>query len=251
MASPPKATTVLLDMDGILAEVSKSYRVCIVNTCKEYGATSITLDTVGEWKARGGCNNDWVLSLDLIKSDPNGDKNATLEQVTETFERFYQGHGDTPGACELETLIPTRETLQELRDRSEHLAIVTGRPRSDCDKFLKIHNIDSLFEACVCMEDGPPKPDAFPVLRACELLGVEPSDKVLMVGDTPDDIRSALAAGCRAIGVSTPEAAAAAAMDGKEHHENLLSTALKECGAEVVLEPGFVRLLDYLPEKAN
>jgi phosphoglycolate phosphatase-like HAD superfamily hydrolase len=80
---------------------------------------------------------------------------------------------------------------------------------------------------------------------------VEPSDKVLMVGDTPDDIRSALAAGCRAIGVSTPEAAAAAAKDGKEHHENLLSTSLKECGAEVVLEPGLVGLLDYLPEKTS
>ncbi len=223
--APPKATTVLLDMDGILAEVSKSYRTCIVKTCKEYGATSITYDTVAEWKARGGCNNDWVLSRDLIQSDPNGDKNATLDQVTETFERFYQGHGDTPGACELETLIPSRETLKELRERSEHLAIV--------------------------MEDGPPKPDAFPVRRACELMGVEPSGKVLMVGDTPDDVRSALAAGCRAIGVSTPEAAAAAAQDGKEHHENLLSNSLKECGAEVVLEPGFVGLLDYLPDKAS
>jgi HAD superfamily hydrolase (TIGR01548 family) len=249
--APPKATTVLLDMDGILAEVSKSYRNCIVKTCKEYGATSITYDTVAEWKARGGCNNDWVLSRDLIQSDPNGDKNVTLDQVTETFERFYQGHGDTPGACELETLIPSRETLKELRERSEHLAIVTGRPRSDCDKFLEIHNITNLFEVCVCMEDGPPKPDAFPVRRACELMGVEPSGKVLMVGDTPDDVRSALAAGCRAIGVSTPEAAAAAAQNGKEHHENLLSNSLKECGAEVVLEPGFVGLLDYLPEKAS
>lgn len=249
--TPPKATTVLLDMDGILAEVSKSYRACIVATCKEFGATSITFDTVGEWKAQGGCNNDWVLSLDLIKSDPNGDKSATLEKVTETFERFYQGDGDTPGACELETLIPTKKTLQELRDRCEHLAIVTGRPRSDCDKFLEIHDIDGLFEASVCMEDGPPKPDAFPVRRACELVGVEPSDKVLMVGDTPDDVRSALAAGCRAIGVTTPEAAAAASQDGKEHHENLLSIALKECGAEVVLEPGLVELLDYLPEKTD
>ena len=65
----------------------------------------------------------------------------------------------------------------------------------DCELFLKIHAIDHLFEVSVCMEDGPPKLDPFPVIQACELLGVEPSDKVLMVGDTPDDIRSALAAG--------------------------------------------------------
>jgi len=40
------------------------------------------------------------------------------------------------------------------------------------------------------MEDGPPKPDPTPVLKACEYLGVSPSSSVLMIGDTPDDIRA-------------------------------------------------------------
>uniref|UniRef100_A0A7S1YLT9 Uncharacterized protein n=1 Tax=Grammatophora oceanica TaxID=210454 RepID=A0A7S1YLT9_9STRA len=252
------ATTLLLDMDGVLAEVSKSYRAAIVATCHEYGAKSITVDTVSDWKAKGGCNNDWILSLDLIKSDPKGQPDVTLEQVTDTFESFYQGDNDNdkrPGLCELETLIPSMDTMKELRKRATGgVAIVTGRPRKDCNKFLKQYNLEQFVDHSVCMEDGKPKPDPFPIQRACELLGVEklPSDKVIMVGDTPDDIRSAVAAGCIGVGVSTPEAYEEMKAQGKSHDEAKLPKAMKECGAKTILEPGFADLVDmFAPAKGD
>ena len=37
-----------------------------------------------------------------------------------------------------------------------------------------------LFKASFCMEDGPAKPDPFPVTRAAELLGVKPADTALV-----------------------------------------------------------------------
>lgn len=248
----PLATTLLLDMDGVLAEVSKSYRASIVSTCHSFGATSITNDIISEWKARGGCNNDWVLSLDLIKSDPNGKKDVTIEEVTEMFEKFYQGDENNPGRCELETLIPSMETMEELKRRcGAKIAIVTGRPRKDCNKFLKIHKLDTMVDVCVCMEDGPPKPDPFPVARALELLGVEPSKEVIMVGDTPDDIRSALACGCRGVGVATPESVVVSKREGRAHDSCKLSVAMMECGADVVLEPGFEKLIEMFADPAK
>lgn len=246
------ATTLLLDMDGVMAEVSKSYRASIIATCHEYGATSVTLDTVSEWKTRGGCNNDWVLSRDLIRSVGEDAAAAvpTLEQVTETFERFYQGDGTVPGLCETESLIPTRALLEELHARCEgRTAVVTGRPRSDCDKFLRLHGLDRLFPVRVCMEDGPAKPDPFPVVRACELLGVAADDHVIMVGDTPDDVRAAVRAGCRAVGVATPEGAAAMSEAGRAFDETDLCVAMTQCGAERNVRPGLEELLEAFPKQ--
>ena len=77
----------------------------------------------------------------------------------------------------------TQALIQEIRRRCpKGLAVVTGRPRKDCDTFLQTHNIAALFDACVCMEDGPPKPDPFPVARACELLGVDPKETLMVRG---------------------------------------------------------------------
>lgn len=247
MSPTKKYTTVLFDMDGVLAEVSKSYRAAIERTCHSYGATSVTQQTITEWKARGNANDDWKLSYNLIQADSNGKKDITLEQVTETFEKFYQGDGDVPGLCRLETLIPDRATLEAIRQRSQPgMGIVTGRPRRDCMTFLEQHRLSHLFDVFYCMEDGPGKPDPYPLTRACELLGIQPSKQVVFIGDTPDDVNAAMAAGCSCVGVTTPEAAAAQEENGEPHEDALISRKLKEIGADVVLPPGFVELVDML-----
>jgi len=115
--------------------------------------------------------------------------------------------------------------------------------------FLNLHGLLSLSSLgpdvpCVCMEDGPAKPSAFPVLKACELLGVEPGEAVVMVGDTPDDIRAAIKAGCTGVGVATPDEYRKALEAGKGPEDTNLGKAMMDCGAKKVMKPG----LDELPD---
>jgi len=180
----------LLDMDGVLADVSSSFRVAIQATCAAHGV-EVTADDVAAIKREGDANNDWVVSWRLI---------TRRGGTPTTFEALYQGTPDQPGLRRTERLIPERAVLERLKARAV-LGIVTGRPRADALRFLEEHALTGLFDAVVCMEDGPLKPDPFPVREAMRRLGVSTA---WMVGDTVDDARSARRAGALPLGVVAP-----------------------------------------------
>jgi phosphoglycolate phosphatase-like HAD superfamily hydrolase len=101
---------------------------------------------------------------------------------------------------EKETLLVSKEVLERISTRVK-LGVVTGRPNRDALTFLKKHRIAHLFKAIVTMNDGPVKPDPGPIQLACKKLNIT---RAWMVGDTPDDMRSARSAGVLPIGVVAP-----------------------------------------------
>lgn len=187
---------VLFDMDGVLANVSGSYRAAIVATADEFGVT-VTPEQIRAEKERGNANDDWILTHRLVLA---GGGKGTLEQVTAAFERRYQGTDGQPGLRSTETLMMSREALLALGKKVK-LAVVTGRPRRDALVFLEEYGIADLFEVMATMEDQPGKPDPHPVRCALERLGVS---SAWMIGDTVDDIRASRAAGVVPIGVVAP-----------------------------------------------
>jgi len=183
----------LFDLDGVLADVSRSYRAAIIATARCFGV-SVSNAEIDVAKQRGDANDDWALTRTLLL---DRGRDVPLAEVTLRFEEFYQGTSTSPGLREREELLVPRETIAAWRERFP-LAVVTGRPRADAQRFLERFELSSLFDAVVCREDAPLKPAPEPVRRALGALGVR---SAWMLGDTSDDLAAARAAGVVPIGV--------------------------------------------------
>jgi len=186
----------LLDMDGVLADVSQSYRRTIIATADAFGVT-LEQDEVTRAKVEGLSNNDWILTRLMMKRKG---VHASLADVTRTFEKIYQGTEEDPGLRRCEDLLIERSTLERLARRLK-IGVVTGRPRGDAERFLREKGIGDLVSVVVCMGETEAKPSPEPVRLAMEKLG---ANRAWMVGDTADDVRAAREAGVIPLGVAAP-----------------------------------------------
>lgn len=89
-----------------------------------------------------------------------------------------------------------RRTLDALRRRGINIGILTRNKRENAQAVAKKHNL--AFDAIVDRQDGPAKPDAFGVLRLCEIFAAKPAE-TLVVGDFLYDLLSAKAANATSV----------------------------------------------------
>lgn len=119
-----------------------------------------------------------------------------LDGMLQEFFAYYTEH-----AIDHTRLLPgAREVLDQLR----HLprALCTNKPRVTTNAVLERLGIASDFDAVVAQGDVPQtKPHPAPLQRIAELLRL-PCEQLVMVGDGPQDIECARAAGARSIGIS-------------------------------------------------
>jgi HAD superfamily phosphatase len=186
---------IVFDMDGVLTEVSESYREAIVQTVAHFTGMQIARDLIQEYKNQGGWNNDWALSQKIA-----ADLGVAVEygDVVSAFnERFLGQNGD--GLIRRETWFPKAGLLDRLASRFE-LAIFTGRLRYEADISLTRFAADVRFHPIICSDDivnGKPAPDGLH-----SIMRMKPGRKLIYVGDTVDDARSASTAGVPFIGIA-------------------------------------------------
>lgn len=210
----------LFDMDGVLVDVSGSYREAIISTASIFGV-EVTPSDIASAKALGNASDDWDLTRRLCLA---AGVEVPLDTVRDEFERIYQGDDDREGLKLQETLLVDPKRLQAWSQRMP-LGIVTARPRQDASALLDRFDIGRHFTAVVAREDAPSKPDPAPVALALDRLGVS---RAWMIGDTPDDLEAARAAGVVPIAVAVPGdersslAGAARIMDSVNEIEEVL-----------------------------
>ena len=110
----------------------------------------------------------------------------------------------TAGLINNETSLIDAATLKNLAAR-HRLGIATGRPRAEAEYTLNRFNIAPYFETLVTHDDvvsagAKGKPNPWSLLKTVRQMNPSPQ-KCAYIGDTPDDIRAAKAAGFLAIGI--------------------------------------------------
>lgn len=223
-SQPRRFDAVLWDMDGVLVDVSGSYRLAIMETAAAFTGKPTEPGTVQRFKDMGGYNNDWKLTAAIVAE---AGVTVAYEDVVEAFQKRYRGASFDGLIASEPAIIDGAKTLGALADAGYLTALVTGRPNEEARWTLGRFGWDKFLQIVVGMEsqEGRGKPDPFPLTKAMGLLerAVEPA-RAVYVGDTGDDMVAARAAGMYAVGVVPPY------LDFAAH-----SAKLRECGAHEVL----------------
>lgn len=187
---------VLFDMDGVLVDVSGSYRLAVKKTVEFFLGHEISLSKIQEYKNKGGFNNDWDLTQEILKDYGIQKKKDVLVKV---FQKNYLGD-NFDGLIKNEKWMLKENVLKRISANFK-MGIVTGRPHKEACYALERFKMKAYFPVLITMEDVPvyrAKPDPLGILLALRELKIKGA---FYVGDTVDDIKAARRANTVPIGV--------------------------------------------------
>ncbi|MBS3100767.1 histidinol-phosphate transaminase [Candidatus Woesearchaeota archaeon] len=183
----------IFDIDGVLVDVSKSYRLAIKKTVEYFTGRSTSFEEIQEYKNKGGLNNDWDLTEAIIKAKG---ESVDKKKIIKKFQNYYNN------LINNEKWLLDRRILKSLSKRYT-LAILTGRPRKEAYSVLKRSKITNCFSTMVAMEDIT-KQKPFPA-GLLKILNQYPNLDAYYFGDTIDDMKTAISANIKSIGILPPQ----------------------------------------------
>jgi len=189
-----ESQVLVFDMDGVLVDVTDSYRETIVRTVAHFTGQTISRDTIQDYKNQGGWNNDWALSQKICH-DLGVD--IPYSKIVDYFNWLFLGQG----LIHRERWLPRNGLLDRLGVKFE-LAIFTGRTTEEAEITLNREGLRDRFLLVTAndVEHEKPAPDGL-----LKIAALRPSKKLLYVGDTVDDARCARAAQVPFVGIAATQ----------------------------------------------
>ncbi|AFY38966.1 HAD superfamily (subfamily IA) hydrolase, TIGR01548 [[Leptolyngbya] sp. PCC 7376] len=228
---------VIFDIDGVVRDVSKSYRRAIADTVEHYtkGEYRPSMAEIDSLKAEGFWNNDWKASQEFIK---RWDEEIAVDydELVNFFQLKYRGN-NFDGYITEEPLLMNMTYLDGLSDNNFGWGFFSGAMRGSAEFILK-KRLGLTEPVLVAMEDAPEKPDPTGLFQAIAQLESPENEglPVAYVGDTAADMKVIGKAAEQqptrqwcAIGVIPPHARTG---DDKEY---LYASNLQDVGADIVL----------------
>lgn len=184
----------IFDMDGVLVDVTDSYRETIRRTVEHFTGTVPSDAVIQSFKNAGGWNDDFLLTTRLIL-DAGG--NESLETVVEYFDSIFHG---PEGLIQKERWNAEAGLFERLAERNT-LSVFTGRMNWEAQVTLD-RFAPGRFEFVIGADHvQKQKPDPEGIFTLRERI---PHDRVFFMGDTADDALAGRDAGVRFVGVLGP-----------------------------------------------
>ncbi len=179
---------VLFDLDGTLLHTVPDLAAAVNAMLVDLGKPALPEETVAVYVGKGAEN---LVNRSLTGSMTEKASPELYAQAMANWQNHYthiNGNHSVfyPGV---------KEGLELLKNAGIKLAVVTNKPERFTQPLLERTGIADYFEVMVGGDTCPvKKPDPMPVTHACKLLGVDPS-QALMIGDSINDALAANAAG--------------------------------------------------------
>lgn len=161
---------VVFDMDGVLIDSEKIYRLCWKKNGMSIGIPEDEMERICDRVAGGNKTSNARVFREVMGED--FDYLAFRERTMQMFAGYVGEHG-------LELKPGVRETLDALKAHGMRIALATSTVRELAEDRLDMVGLTGYFDEKVCgdeITEGKPAPDIY--LKACEKLGVSPEDAV-------------------------------------------------------------------------
>ncbi|NJL11082.1 MAG: TIGR01548 family HAD-type hydrolase [Calothrix sp. SM1_7_51] len=188
---------VVFDIDGVVRDVSNSYRRAIADTVEHFTGLQYrpTLAHIDNLKSEGSWNNDWEASQELIYrylenlGQPREEVQLNYDNIIAFFQSRYRG-SDSQNfngyICD-EPLLLQPSYLDVLTKAGITWGFFSGATRGSA-AFLLEGRLGLKSPVLVAMEDSPGKPDPTGLFTAVNQLSDNQMLPAMYVGDTVADM---------------------------------------------------------------
>ncbi len=196
---------ILFDIDGVIRDVTNSYRLAIQETVKFFSGWRPSIEDIDSIKSEGCWNNDWDLSLEMITRHLQKN-NLSLsapsrKTLIECFENFYFGgnpnhdFSEWSGFIKDETLLVKHTLFEELTQRRIAWGFVSGAELPSA-KYVLEQRLGLASAPLIAMGEAPEKPNPTGFISLSSKLSKKPlglsNPPIAYIGDTVADVKTVI-----------------------------------------------------------
>jgi phosphoglycolate phosphatase len=187
--TPLKVKAVMIDLDGTLLDTIPDLAAAANNMLIEMGRKPLPEARIRMFVGKGIAN---LIERSLTDDMDGKPDQASFDQAVPIYERCYHA----ANGRHTTVYAGVMEGLNAMRARGLPLVCVTNKAERFTLPLLEYMKMSHYFVTVVAGDTLPQrKPDPAPLLHACKIMNVAPSE-MLMIGDSLNDTEAARAAGC-------------------------------------------------------